>query len=128
MLNSFSMKYFQMMVQCSNKNNLAAEIIWVASMKLFQSNQTCRELCKCHLLSAHAQARDSQLAPPIPWKNFILFQDGTTCWIQIISAKNYFTVKYYISRWNYINSTRNHWLRPCYKDMNTYIILCVNLS
>jgi len=53
----------------------------------------------------------SQLAPPIPWKNFISFQHRTTCWKKIISLQNYLTLKYFISHWNYLISRCNHRLK-----------------
>jgi len=108
-------------VSCQHKNISAIEIISATSLKLFQSNRTCRKLCKCHLLSV----RDSQLAPPIPWKNFTIFYSrwiGTTYWNEIISLQNCFTVKYFISTWNQNFMVKcwcwNGWLS--YTDMTCF--------
>jgi len=95
---------------CWNKNISTTELISVASLKLFQSIGTCKKLCKCHLLSAHG-ARDNQLAPGIPWKKIVSFQDVMTCWNRIISLQIYITLKHVISVLNYFILTWNHNLR-----------------
>jgi len=128
--------FFRILLPCWNTiisvwNNIvltwnisATKIISASWLKLFQSNQTRWKLCKCRLLSVHMHVIVNLLRP-FPERIFIPFQDGITCWNKIVSLQNCFTLKCFISRWNYFISTSNHNFRFSFSVFLCYVLCSV---